>query len=174
MLIRPRQDDDVPGLVEVLRRVHEADGYPVNLPPDAGAWLCGERVRASWVATLDGRLVGQVSRAVVTGDNAAAIWLDAVGCTPEELAVVKRLFVDPGVTGRGIGRRLLDAVVEDAHRLGLRPVLDVDAGGARGRFLYESAGWQLVGVSDLPWSTGGVFPVACYVGPPPRVGAEPD
>lgn len=165
--VRPRLHEDVPALVDVLMAVHEADGYPAMMPPDPAAWLTGERLRASWVATLGGVVVGQVSRAVVTGDRAADAWLAATGCAREEVAVVKRLFVSPAATHRGVGRRLLETVVSDAHREGLWPVLDVDERSDRAKALYESAGFERIGTVELPWSGDGVFRAACYVGPPP-------
>jgi GNAT superfamily N-acetyltransferase len=151
----------------VLQRVHETSGYPLNLPADSGVWLSNPRIRASWVAVEDGRIVGHASRAVVAGDAAEAVWVGALGRRPGELAVVKRLFVDPSALGRGVGRRLFATVVADAYAFGLWPVLDVDEHGERARALYERAGFKPVGTIELTSSGGGTFRVTCYVGPPP-------
>ena len=155
--------------------MHEEDGYPRQLPPDVEAWMTSERARSSWVATLGDQVVGQVSRAVAEGDQAAPLWCRATGRSIEELAVVKRLFVDPSTRGRGIGRRLLDTVLDDAHRLGLHPVLDVDVRSVGARRMYEGAGFAYIGDAELAWSHGGVFVAACYVGPPspPALRSEP-
>ncbi|MHB8243844.1 MAG: GNAT family N-acetyltransferase [Acidimicrobiales bacterium] len=166
--IRPRLDDDLPALAVVLARVHESDGYPVKVPPDPVAWLSGSRTRRSWVASLGGLVVGQVSTASADGDYAEGVWLRALECESGDLAVVKRLFVDPTARGRGLGRTLLDTVVADAHLRGLHPVLDVDAKAAYPNALYRSCGFQEVGTVDLTWTgLGGRFSANCYVGPPP-------
>lgn len=168
LAVRPRQEADLAALVEVLSRVQRETGYPVNLPADPVAWLKSSRTRASWVATLSGRVIGQVSRAAVERDHARETWTTATGLPAEALAVVKRLFVDPGATRVGAGRLLLETVMADAHRLGLVPVLDVDASSRRAKRLYERSGFQSVGQLELTWSgLDGVFLAECYVGPPP-------
>lgn len=49
------------------------------------------------------------------------------------------VIVDPGHRGRGIGRALIDAVLEDLAPLGLRRI--VLKASEEGRPLYERAGW---------------------------------
>lgn len=167
--VRQRLASDLDALVSILAAVQEKDGYPANMPADPAGWLNGERTRASWVATgPDGTVLGQVSRAAAAGDNAASVWSAALLLPVEGLAVVKRLFVDPAARGLGVGRRLLDTVVDDAHRLGLHPVLDVDATSEAANAMYESAGFRLVATIPLSW-TGleRTFHANCYVGPAP-------
>lgn len=175
LAVRPRRDGDLSALVGVLRRVHEQHGYPVNVPPDPAKWLCGSRTRSSFVATgRHGRVIGQASRAAAEGDMALEVWTEALRCRAEELAVVKRLFVDPAASGLGAGRLLLEAVVADAHRLGLTPVLDVDATSERPRRMYERAGFRSVGVLEMTWAgLGGTSLAECYVGPPPTDSGPP-
>lgn len=62
MLIRPRTDDDEAACVDLLQRVHAADGYPLHLTPDEvpGFWATDAEV-ASWVAEEGGRVVGHVA-----------------------------------------------------------------------------------------------------------------
>jgi ribosomal protein S18 acetylase RimI-like enzyme len=168
LAVRARREEDLPLLVEVLGRVRQRHRYPVTPPPDPVAWLTGSRTRSSFVATLDGRVVGQVSRAAAEGDLALETWTGALRRTPAQLATIKRLFVDPEAGGLGAGRLLLEAVVADAHALGLTPVLDVDAANTRARRMYERAGFRLVGELELTWAgLDGALPVACYAGPSP-------
>ena len=168
VVIRPRTSEDLPALAEVLERVHEKEGYPVTMPPSVVDWLSASRTRASFVAVVEGRVVGQASRAVAAGDQAEELWKESTGLSSHRLAVVKRLFVDPGAQGHGVGRRLLEAVVADAHRLAMVPVLDVDASNERAQGIYERAGFRRVGDLELTWTgLGGVFLARCYVGPPP-------
>jgi GNAT superfamily N-acetyltransferase len=166
--VRPRLESDLDELVEILRRVQAATGYPVQMPPDPERWLASSRTRMSWVAVHRAALAGQISLATTERDFATDVWTAALGCEPADLAVVKRLFVDPPLTGRGAARLLLDTAVAEAHRQGLVPVLDVDATSTRARRLYELHGFRLVGTKELTW-TGleGSFLADCYVGPPP-------
>ena len=61
------------------------------------------------------------------------------------------LFVDPHVTGRGVGSTLLTTAVEHARALGRTPVLDVVSESTRAVALYRRHGWQVVGEARPPW-----------------------
>lgn len=168
--VRLRSEEDLPGLVAILERVQQRRGYPDSVRGDLGAWLSGRRVWRSWVAVLDDELAGQVSLATAAGDHAEEVWTSALGQQPGELAVVKRLFVEPALEGRGIGRLLLDTSVAEAHRRGLRPVLDVTTASTAALALYKRAGFSVIGTIDALWSRGEVH-LTCLAGPPPP--AEP-
>lgn len=58
--IRQRADGDVEECVRVLAKVHARDSYPVNWPDQPGEWLSCRLLLGSWVAGLDGDLVGHV------------------------------------------------------------------------------------------------------------------
>lgn len=168
--LRPRREADLAELGAILQRVHERHRYPSNLPPDPLPWLAGRpRTFEAFVAeSPSGRLLGHVALARAEGDQAEATWLKATGLPGGELAVIKRLFVDPPVAGRGLGAALLQEAVDRSHSLGLRPVLDVDARSRPVHHLYEKAGFSHVGDLELAWSSGGAsFLARCYVGPAP-------
>src|SRR6516225_334767 len=87
---------------------------------------------------------------VVEGEGAFLIaYLDdlAVGCgalrrLDEATAELKRMYVDPSVRGRGIGRALLDALEREARMLGvIRIVLETGTRLARAIKMYEAAGY---------------------------------
>lgn len=62
MLIRKRIADDVVELVEIVRRVHERDGYPIYLPDDDVDRFITEPVSvAAWVAVDTGDIIGHVA-----------------------------------------------------------------------------------------------------------------
>ncbi|MHB1986785.1 MAG: GNAT family N-acetyltransferase [Acidimicrobiales bacterium] len=171
LTFRHRSDRDLPSLASMLQAVHETSGYPVNMPNDPERWLIGEGTQTAWVAALPtGRLIGHVARAGVFGDLAEGLWSVATGRPAGELAVVKRLFVDPLSQASGVGQKLLDLIVCEAHGLGLWPVLDVNAQSRRAKSFYEQAGFEMVGSREITWTGGGgAFVADCYLGPPPPV-----
>ena len=78
---------------------------------------------------------------------------EAVGLTagfgdkPGWLHVVA-MWVDPAWRGHGIGRRLLDRVVQWAGERGLRCHLDVALGNDAARSLYEAYGFVATGETE--------------------------
>lgn len=140
--IRQRNDRDLGDCVRVLAAVYENDGYPVNWPDLPVAWLTPPTLIASWVAELDGRIVGHVglSRSDV-GDAAPGLWSARAGVGIDATAVVNRLFVAPRARGHGIGALLMARAVAEAQQRGLHPVLDVVASDTAAAALYERLGW---------------------------------
>lgn len=87
------------------------------------------------------------------GDGAFVVaYLDdvAVGCgavrlLDEATAELKRMYVDPSVRGRGIGRALVDALESEARQLGItRIVLETGTRLAPAIKLYEAAGYARI------------------------------
>lgn len=87
---------------------------------------------------------------VALGDGAFMIaYLEdhAVGCgavrrLDRATAELKRMYVDPSVRGRGIGRSLLEALEQEAHLLGvMRIVLETGTRLAPAIKLYEAMGY---------------------------------
>ena len=161
--VRPRADSDLGDCVRVLAEVHERDGYPVNWPDAPDAWLTPPSLIASWVAELDGRVVGHV---VVSqsgaGDVAPGLWSARAGVGVDATAVVNRLFVDPAARGHGIGAALMARAVAEARDRGLHPVLDVVASDTAAAALYERLGWQLLATVEQRWSPEQTVAVRCY------------
>jgi hypothetical protein len=53
---------DLAKCVDVLRAVHEADGYPLNWPADPPRWLTARRLLQAWIAEdPEGTVVGHVA-----------------------------------------------------------------------------------------------------------------
>jgi GNAT superfamily N-acetyltransferase len=91
------------------------------------------------------RLVTSLS----TSGPQGASWelaLRELGIESSDLAVVARLLVGPALRHHGVGRSLLEAMV-DAAGMGLwkRPILDVWTGLDRAIALYARAGWMKLG-----------------------------
>lgn len=71
-------------------------------------------------------------------------------------ATLVGLYVAPEFNGRGIGRSLVAAVIEDARRAGVElAVLTVTAGNARARALYVEAGFRPIGIEPDAIRTSG-------------------
>lgn len=138
MTIRPRVPADLPGCVEALRLVHDADAYPLNWPRDPQAWL--SPCEAAWVAVADdGRVAGNVA---VQGDE------------------LTRLYVVPQARGHGLAYALVSEVRAwaAAHRRVL--TLNVVAAERSAAIaFYESTGWRHTHTAVAEWSTPDGRPV---------------
>ena len=61
------------------------------------------------------------------------------------VAEIKRMYVAPDARGRGLGRRLLEALEEEARSLGYARIrLDTGARQPEARAMYERAGYHAV------------------------------
>ena len=170
--IRSRHADDLVACVPVLARVHARDGYPVNWPADPAAWLTPRATLAAWVADLSDpnrsadRIAGHALLCSAEGDQPARLLHERTGRPIERIAVLSRLFVDPGTQGRAIGAALVDTVRAYAHQHGWQVVLGVLAGQhARASAFYQRQGCDRLGVVDFTLSDGRVVPMHCYVEP---------
>jgi ribosomal protein S18 acetylase RimI-like enzyme len=99
------------------------------------------------VAELDGRVVG---------------WGKIEHPTPlpasDHVWHVTGLAVDPGHEGRGVGRALVEALVEAAcSRGGRRVTLRVFAPNERAQRLYKRCGFEVEGVLREEFYVGGQF-----------------
>ncbi len=124
IVIRPRADDDLPALADILREVHATDGYPVEGVDDPLAWLQSHNLVEAWTAIVNGHVVGQVALNQSTpGDFAPGLARQAG--IDDSLLVLGRLFVSVRARGHSIGTILTQAATKRARQLGARAVLDV-------------------------------------------------
>lgn len=146
VVIRPRIEEDIPALADVLVRVHAKDGYPVEGVADPEAWLRSDRMLGAWVAEVDGEVVGHVMLTEPGGgDKAAQMLVRRDGLCAEDVAVLGRLFVDPTARGQRISYLLLDEAVLVAGVLKRRPTLDVMQKDAAAIAAYRRRGWVPLG-----------------------------
>jgi GNAT superfamily N-acetyltransferase len=158
--IRVRVAQDLPACTEVLRRVHEANGYPGRWPRDPAGWISPAGLMRAWVAETGGAIAGHTG--LVHGMQAGCV-LRATGRGAGELAVVARLFVDPAARRAGLARELLDTAKAHAVAGGLQPVLDVVEGSHAAIALYERSGWRQAGRERATWTTpAGLTPMLRY------------
>jgi putative acetyltransferase len=121
----PRRDD-----VQAL--IGELDAYVAQLyPPESNHLLDVETLAAPDVCFL-------VARAAER-----AIGCGALRRHDAELGEIKRMYVDPQMRGRSIGRRLLQALEAEAARQGLtRVALETGVSQPEAIALYRRAGFR--------------------------------
>jgi GNAT superfamily N-acetyltransferase len=90
------------------------------------------------VALLDGDVVG----------CGALLWLD------QDTAEIKRMWVDPGRRGIGLGRRLLEHLEREARRAGRsRVILDTNAALTEAIAMYRASGYVAIDrYNDNPYA----------------------
>jgi GNAT superfamily N-acetyltransferase len=151
--VRARRESDVDACVALLRVVHEHDAYPLWWPTDPVGWVTGGGPFGSWVAEATGGIVGHVQLRAADGAP-LSVWERGTGVAADRLGVVGHLFVDPARRREGAGRALLDVVVGEARRRGLRPVLDVVVRNRQACLMYEACGWRCLGAFSWEWASG--------------------
>jgi ribosomal protein S18 acetylase RimI-like enzyme len=172
--VRRRRPDDVPVVGELVMRQQPFTRYPFRnpLPFPVEQFVARPGELASWVAEVRNgvdrpRIAGHVSVLDVTDHETGPLWAGAIGRPVEELAAVSVLVVDHELTGRGIGRALMDACERHLAALGRVPVLEVVGAHSRAAELYRSRGWQAVGTARPHWLPADEPPVQLMVLRPP-------
>lgn len=158
--VRIRRAADVPVLAAALMAQQPGTRYPFRdpLPLPVSEFMHAEDAEQAWTAELDGVPVGHVCRTGPAHGFPAADLLNEVcarahRCEPRDLTWVSALFVASEARGRGIGSQLMDAVVTDARRHGLRPCLEVLPNHPAARTLYLATGWRTVHRLRPEWLT---------------------
>lgn len=78
-----------------------------------------------------------------------------VGCVAyyrfaPDIAEIKRLFVQPGAQGHGLGRKLMQAAIDDARKAGYQQVyLDSAMRLGPARKLYDSMGFEEIAAYNV-------------------------
>ena len=159
--IRSRRPDDLPALATTLLAQQPETRYPFRdpLPIPAEQFLHADDAQAAWTAELDGRPVGHVCRmgpahGFPQADRINELCAETHGCRPSELAWVSSLFLAREARGLGLGRRLLDVVVDDARANNLHPCLEVLPVHEAAFSLYRSRGWRTVHRFRPAWLGG--------------------
>ena len=165
--IRPRRPEDLAPLADVLAQQQSHTGYPQRwpLPFPVEEFLHRATELRSWVAELDGAVVGHVAVGAVQPGDMATVWGAGTGRPLTELAEVSVLFVDRGTVGRGVGAALLATAVRFIRESGSTPVLDVVQETENAVRLYEGSGWEVVGETRPPWLPDTHRPVLLMVLP---------
>jgi len=169
VIVRRRRQADLAALADVLVRVHARDGYPVEGVDNPEAWIAPPAEFAAWVAVYEGESIGHVAlaRAHET-DDAAILWQRTTGGDVIQLAILARLFVDPGHRNLGAGALLMGAAHRFAAEHRLAVALDVMLKDRSAIRLYEKLGYQLLGTIAHEHSDDKTEPAAVYSLPDDR------
>lgn len=141
VVIRPATPDDAAPLVHILRSLERFD-WLHNEPPQTAVArvraslesLAGSESRSTYVAALPG---GELA------GYATVHWLPYLILSGPE-GFVSELFLSPEARGRGIGSRLLEAVVAEARGRGCSrlSLLNNRQRESYKRGFYAGRGWQ--------------------------------
>lgn len=137
IVIRPTSPDDLDAIDEIYAHYVRTGVATFELtPPDRSEWLLRlQAVAAHGLPFLTAILDGDVA-----GYACCAPWKTrpAYRHTVED-----SVYVAPQALGRGVGGRLLDALLEDCARSGVREVIAVivDADGAGSLALHRNRGF---------------------------------
>ena len=167
LVVRPREETDLPALCDVLAQQRDASRYPLRwpLPFPVEEFVARPDDLAAWTALLDGRPVGHASAQRATDAVVLPSWERGHGLPADRLGVLGTLFVDPGVRGRGLGRLLHDTAVGWLREQRLGPCLDVVPIHAPAQAMYAAAGWREVGRVRPHWLPAGEPDVVAMVLP---------
>ena len=126
--------------VAALRLTWAAEwGDPLESPESYAAGL------AEWIEAHAGTVIGKIAESD-DGDVVGMGWLAIVDRVPvptrhdRRSGDIQSVFVQPGLRGTGIGRAIIDALVDEGRALGLgRIVLHASAEGIG---FYRRIGWS--------------------------------
>jgi L-amino acid N-acyltransferase YncA len=140
VLLRPALPDDAAAIAAIYNLEVATSTATFDLVPRSL-----EEQRA-WLAARSGAFA-----AIVAVDAGAVIGFASLSPYKERAAyrttVEDSVYVDRAHHGRGVGRRLLDHVVEVAAASGFHAVMArIEAGGTASRALHAACGFELVGV----------------------------
>ncbi|MFC4498846.1 MULTISPECIES: GNAT family N-acetyltransferase [Streptomyces] len=164
-VIRPFEDTDLPGAAAALTDVHATDGYPVEGVARPEEWLRSEDVLASWVAEVEGRIVGHVAVMRPRGEGAVSLWAEQSADDEQHIGVLARLFVVRDVRNRAVGAQLVRTAMGYGVSHGRRLVLDVMVKDQAALRLYERLGWLRTGRTTHHFGAGQSIEAICYAAP---------
>jgi|SRR3989344_2855412 len=136
--------------VPVLRRFESKDKeavYDLHIKAlkHAGTFIETPNLRNEWdkdLANIEGVYINNKGEFFVVTVDGKLVGMGALRNVDETTAEIKRMRVEPSLQGKGIGKLILDKLVERAKELGYKElVLDVAEIQEAARHLYESRGF---------------------------------
>lgn len=128
MIFREALIDDIPQIQIVRHAVKENRLSDPNLVPDNDVEDYIMRRGRGWVCEMDSRIVAFAIVSVIDKN----VWA---------------LFIDPAYEGKGIGRKLHDAMMDWYFAQTSETIWLSTAPGTRAEGFYRKAGWQQTGIT---------------------------
>lgn len=148
--VRPAAAADGAALARIDLATWTPASSPAPPPADPDAYVFFDerrRPEAVLVAELEGQVCGYVAVRPASPLPAHA-----------HVLLVGGLGVDPAAQGRGVGRALMEAAVDEARARGARKLaLRVLGGNATARRLYEGCGFVVEGVLEREYLLDGQY-----------------
>ena len=151
VVVRPVAPADVPAVTAIYEEAVLHGCATFELSPPSATEMAGRIAKIEdagfpWlVAEVDGRILGYA-------------YYGAYRPRPAyRFTVEDSIYVDPAAHGRGIGRRLLEALLADATRIGIRQMVAVigDSANAASVGLHAACGFHPVGIQAATgWKHG--------------------
>jgi len=140
-VIRPARAEDLPAIMDIyndaiLKTTASFDMEPRSLE-EQQAWFAAHDARHPvLVAEKDGAVVGWASLSNFSQR-----------CAYADTAEVS-IYMEEAFRGQGIGRKLLEAIIEEGEKANLHTIIALIAeGNAASIHLHESIGFQPIGVA---------------------------
>ena len=166
LVVRSREPRDLDKLAEIAAEVQHNDGYPGKHLRDLRAFLDSGDALGAWVAEFDGQVVAHVALHRSSLPVVMSRAREVLGAaSDDELAVVARLIVDPGMRRVGVGRALLEQAAAAARSLDRHPILDVVTRYEAANALYRAASWTNAGEVEMRFADGTVLLSYVYLAP---------
>ncbi len=165
--IRPAREVDLPA----INRIYNDEILHSTATWDTEPWSEARR-RAWWAAHSDG-LQPVLAAETDTGRFLGFACLTFVSDKPGwRFTREDTIYLDPAARGKGIGRQLLAALLDEARRLGVRTVLaSITSTNTASIRLHEHLGFQRVGILRNAGYKFGRWLDTCYyqrdLGEPP-------
>lgn len=152
-MIRPKTVQDLPRLTECIQMMHKDHQYPVLLPPNPTNFIDPPNQLGAWVAEDQGEVVGLVMlRPIKIPPPNWWPYAKAQDIqSPDDLAMLGRLFVLPNAQRKGLALQLLRVAQTEAQALGKRAVLEVHHQAKPAIALYQKEGWQKLVTLTASW-----------------------
>jgi ribosomal protein S18 acetylase RimI-like enzyme len=156
MIIRAVETGDIAALAELARRTFsEAFGHSLSAS-DLAFHLQNNLSDAYFraAADIDVFLIAEVDARLIGYAQSGAVEIPAPGRSPGDQEL-RRLYVESAFQGRGIGRRLLDAILSHPRlKAPANVFLDVWEQNDGARRLYERYGFAVVGAHTFAVVSG--------------------
>ena len=137
--------------ISVLRRFENKDKeavYDLHIKAlkHAGTFIERPNLRTEWdkdLQDIEGVYINNKGEFFIVTVDGKVVGMGALRKVDETIAEIKRMRVEPSLQGKGMGKLILDKLIERARELGYKKlILDVAEKQEPARHLYETRGFK--------------------------------